>query len=112
MNDDDELDLAAAPGAEPERQPSAPRGRRGGVAGSVLAGALLGLRDALEGKPKEDIVIQVDADGDPPNFDVTGVHGDLDDGAQMAGPPLDDLKARAASTRRTRRVRPRRRPSR
>ncbi len=104
MKDDDELDLAA-PGAEPEHQPPQPRGRRGGVAGSVLAGALLGLRDALEGRPKEDIVIQVDADGEPPDIDVTGVEGDLDAGRRMTGPPLDDLKSRAASSRRARRSR-------
>ena len=111
MNDNDELDLAAAPGGAgtPAAGASRTEGRRGGL-GARRSAPRAARR--LEGKPKEDIVIQVDADGEPPDIDVTGVHGDLDDGARMAGPPLDDLKARAASTRRARRVRPRRRPSR
>jgi hypothetical protein len=63
---------------------------------------MFGLRDALQGKPKEDIVIQVDADGDPPDIDLAGLDDPLDDGGRMTGPPLDDLKARAAATRRRR----------
>jgi hypothetical protein len=103
--DADELDLAGAPAAEPEPPSPAPRRGRGGVSGSVLAAAMLGLRDALEGKPKEDIVIQVDADGDPPDIDVSGLDDPLDDGARMTGPPLDTLKGEAAATRRRRKRR-------
>ena len=79
---------------------------RGGLAGSALAAAMFGLRDVLQDKPKEDIVIQVDADGDPPDIDLAGLDDPLDDGARMTGPALDDLKARAAETRR-RRAKPR-----
>jgi hypothetical protein len=101
--DDGELDLAGAPATEPEPAGPSPRRGRGGVSGSVLAAAMLGLRDALEGKPKEDIVIQVDADGDPPDIDISGLDDPLDDGARMTGPPLDTLKEQAAATRRERR---------
>jgi hypothetical protein len=101
---DDELDLAAAPAAEPTR-PEPPRRGRGGIAGSMLAGAMLGLRDALEGKAKEDIVIQVDADGEPPDIDLTGLDDAFDEESRMSGPPLDELKARAEASRRRRRRR-------
>jgi hypothetical protein len=102
---DENLDLAGAPAAEAEPAPPSPRRGRGGVSGSVLAAAMLGLRDALEGKPKEDIVIQVDAAGDPPDIDLTGLDDPLDAGARMTGPPLDTLKERAAASRRERRKR-------
>jgi hypothetical protein len=101
--DSGELELAAAPAAEPEPVRPPRRGRGGGLAGSALAGAMLGLRDAFLGKPQEDIVIQVDADGEPPDVDLRGLDDPLDDGARMTGPPLDDLKARAAAARRPRR---------
>ena len=111
-----------APDADPpgDGAPATPRPERrargGGLAGSVLAGALLGLRDALEGKPKEDIVIQVDADGEPPDIDRTGLDDEFHPGGRLSGPPLDELKARAEATRtpagaHTRRT-PRRRPER
>lgn len=103
---DDELELAAAAASEPEPPPPPPPRGRGGLAGSALAAAMFGLRDVLQDKPKEDIVIQVDADGDPPDIDLAGLDDPLDDGARMTGPALDDLKARAAETRR-RRAKPR-----
>jgi hypothetical protein len=96
---DEELELAAAPGVESEPLPDSRRGRSSGIAGSMLAGALLGLRDALEGPKKEQIVVQVDAAGDPPDIDVSGLDDPLDDGHHMHAPPLDDLKARGAATR-------------
>jgi hypothetical protein len=79
-------------GAEPDRRELKPR--RG--TSSVLAAAMLGLRDALEGPKKETIVIQVDAAGDPPNIDLDGLDEELSDEHRMSGPPLDDIKGGAA----------------
>jgi hypothetical protein len=62
--------------------------RRGGVAGAALAGAMLGLRDALEGKPKEEIPIEVEASGEPHDVDRDGVHVEVD-GMDVAAPALE-----------------------
>ena len=62
------------------------------------------LREVLEGPKKEEIVIQVDASGEPPDIDRRGLEAELDDGRMAVGPPLDDLKNKAQATRRSRRV--------
>ena len=79
----------AADGPDDERRAAAEAGRRrGGVAGAALAGAMLGLRDALEGKPKEEIPIEVEASGEPHDVDRDGVHVEVD-GVDVAAPALE-----------------------
>ena len=87
-------------------EPVAPRPRRASSArGSVLGAAMLGLRDVLEGPKKELIVIQAEVPGDPPDIDRLGLTAELEDGSLAVGPPLDELKDKAAATRRSSRVR-------
>ena len=66
---------------------------------------MLGLRDLLEGPPKETIVIQAEAPGEPPDVDKIGLKADLDDGRRAVAPPLEDLKDQAAKSRRNTRKR-------
>jgi len=91
---------------EPVEDPPAPpaRPRRSTVRGGVLGAAMLGLREVLEGPKKEQIVIQAEAPGEPPDIDRRGLEAELDDGRMAVGPPLDDLKDKAKATRRSRRV--------
>jgi hypothetical protein len=102
--DPDEPDPLLADLPETPTPPSRPRRGTSGV----LAAAMLGLRDALEGPKKETIVVQVDAAGDPPNIDVDGLDEHLGDAHRVSGPPLDDIKergpARAPARRRRRRL--------
>jgi hypothetical protein len=96
--------------AEPP-QPIQPIRRRSSTAsGSILAAAMLGLRDVLEGPKKEKIVIQAEVPGEPPDIDKLGLQAELEDGSLAVGPPLDALKDQAAATRRSPRSRRRRRP--
>jgi hypothetical protein len=91
---------------EPDADPPVPpaRPRRASVRGGVLGAAMLGLREVLEGPKKEQIVIQTDAPGEPPDIDRRGLEAELDDGRLAVGPPLDDLKDKARATRRSRRL--------
>ena len=66
---------------------------------------MLGLREVLEGPQKERIVIQAEVPGEPPDIDRLGLKAELDDGSLAVGPPLDELKDRAAATRRSSRLR-------
>ena len=66
---------------------------------------MLGLREVLEGPRKERIVIQAEVPGEPPDIDRLGLKAELDDGSLAVGPPLDELKDRAAATRRSSRLR-------
>jgi hypothetical protein len=64
--------------------------RKGGVLGAAAAGAMIGLRDIYEGPPKEDdIVIEIEASGDPTDIDVDGIVGRVDDVDFWAPPPGD-----------------------
>jgi hypothetical protein len=81
--------------------PPAARPRRRSIASNgVLAAAMLGLRDALEGPKEELIVIQAEVPGEPPDIDRKGLHTELEDGSLAVGPPLDELKDQAAAARR------------
>lgn len=80
--------------------PAPPPRRRSIASNSVLAAAMLGLRDALEGPKEELIVIQAEVPGEPPDIDRKGLHTELDDGSLAVGPPLDELKDQAAAARR------------
>jgi hypothetical protein len=55
---------AEAPGGEQPGAPLRPRIARS-AGGQLLAAAMLGLRDALEGRPREEVPIVVDAPGEP-----------------------------------------------
>ncbi|HUY23531.1 MAG TPA: hypothetical protein VMV22_14460 [Acidimicrobiales bacterium] len=44
----------------------------------VLGAAMLGLRDAIYGRPDDEVVIVADAGGDPPGDDLHEVHLDLE----------------------------------
>jgi hypothetical protein len=46
--------------------------------GSVLGAAMLGLRDAIYGKPKDEVAIVQEAAGDPPNDDLHDIRLDPD----------------------------------
>jgi hypothetical protein len=64
--------------------------RKGGVLGAAAAGAMIGLRDIYEGPPKEDdIVIEIEAAGEPGNIDLDGIVGTVDDVDYWAPPPRD-----------------------
>lgn len=80
--------------------PTPPTRRRSIASSSVLAAAMLGLRDALEGPKEELIVIQAEVPGEPPDIDRNGLHTELEDGSLAVGPPLDQLKDQAAAARR------------
>ena len=80
--------------------PARPPHRRSIASNSVLAAAMLGLRDALEGPKEELIVIQAEVPGEPPDIDRKGLHAELEDGSLAVGPPLDELKDQAAAARR------------
>jgi hypothetical protein len=62
--------------------------RKGGAAGAALAGAMLAMRDLLEGPVKEEIPIEVESSSEPHDVDRDGVEvqvGDVD----VASPPLE-----------------------
>jgi len=93
--------LEQGPPFDDEPPPPSPAPRRRSVAsGSILAAAMLGLRDALEGPKEELIVIQAEVPGEPPDIDRKGLHTELEDGSVAVGPPLDELKHQAESARR------------
>jgi hypothetical protein len=94
-------ELEQGPPFEDDRAPSPTPSRRRSIAGgSILAAAMLGLRDALEGPKEELIVIQAEVPGEPPDIDRKGLHAELEDGSLALGPPLDELKDQAAAARR------------
>ena len=83
--------------------PRVPPKRHKGGGGVMLGAAMLGLRDVLYGRPKEDTAIEIEASGDPPNVDLDGMDMEIDENRRAVGPPLDDIKARAVQNRRSRR---------
>ena len=93
MTDDEILARRAADDERAARQRIAmiEAGRRkGGVLGAAAAGAMIGLRDIYEGPPEEDdIVIEIEASGEPSDIDVDGIVGRVDDVDFWAPPPLD-----------------------
>jgi hypothetical protein len=97
VNDRPDEEGSPPPDAVPRRRASSARG-------GVLGAAMLGLRDVLEGPKKEQIVIQAEAPGEPPDIDRRGFEAPLEDGSLAVGPPLDDLKDKAKATRRSRRL--------
>lgn len=77
--------------------------RRYGVAGAMLAGAMVALRDLLE-KPKDDQAVVVDAPSEPTDMDHDGITVDVAPGLTAHSParlrPPADPEAARAWTRR------------
>jgi hypothetical protein len=64
--------------------------RKGGLLGAAMAGAMIGLRDVYEGPPKQDdIVVEIEASGEPGDIDIDGISGTVDDVEFWAPPPGD-----------------------
>ena len=101
MSDQPDDELSSPPDEDEAAPPRRPSSLRGGVLGA----AMLGLREILEGPKKEQIVIQAEAPGEPPDIDRRGFEAPLEDGSLAVGPPLDDLKDKAHATRRSHRLR-------
>jgi hypothetical protein len=74
---------------------------KGGGGGAILAGAMIGLRDALEGPKKEQIAIVVDAPTEPIDLDEHGIQVNIED-TQLSAPALPPLPERMAKPRRRR----------
>jgi hypothetical protein len=98
-------ELESGPPFDDDAPPPAPRPRPSVARGGMLAAAMFGLRDVLEGPKKEVVVVQVEAPGEPPDIDHTGLRAELEDGSVATGPPLDELKSTAGASRRTSRAR-------
>jgi hypothetical protein len=74
---------------------------KGGGGGAILAGAMIGLRDALEGPKKEQIAIVVDAPTEPIDLDEHGIQVNIED-TQLSAPALPPLPERMSKPRRRR----------
>ena len=66
---------------------------KGGSGGAMLAGAMLGMRDVLEGPKKEQIAIVVDAPTEPIDVDEEGIRIDFED-TSVAAPALPPMATR------------------
>jgi hypothetical protein len=64
--------------------------RKGGLAGAAMAGAMLAVSDIIEGPPKEDAAVTVEASSDPHDLEKDGF-GATVDGVDVEAPPLERL---------------------
>jgi hypothetical protein len=64
--------------------------RKGGLAGAAMAGAMLAVSDIIEGPPKEDAPVTVEASSDPHDLEKDGF-GATVDGVDVEAPPLERL---------------------
>jgi hypothetical protein len=62
--------------------------RKGGLAGAAMAGAMLAVSDIIEGPPKEDAPVTVEASSDPHDLEKDGF-GATVDGVDVEAPPLE-----------------------
>ncbi len=62
--------------------------RKGGVAGAAMAGAMLAMRDVIEGPKKDDAPVTVEASGDPHDLERDGF-GLSVDGVDVSAPALE-----------------------
>ena len=94
--DDDAADDDAALAAYEERLAAqrlwaiAAGRRKGGLAGAAMAGAMLAVSDIIEGPPKEDAPVTVEASSDPHDLEKDGF-GATVDGVDVEAPPLERL---------------------
>jgi len=70
------LEATDLPGASGQDDSGHPRHRRQGRAASALGAAMLGLHEVIYGPSRDEIVIVVDAGGEPPGDDLPEVHLD------------------------------------
>jgi hypothetical protein len=76
--------------------------RKGGAAGAAMAGAMLVVSEIVEGPPKDDAPVTVEASSDPHDLERDGVDvtvGEVD----VAVPPLERLEPVVDRARRGRR---------
>jgi hypothetical protein len=62
--------------------------RKGGAAGAAMAGAMLAIRDVIEGPKKDDAPVTVEASGDPHDLERDGF-GLSVDGVDVSAPALE-----------------------
>ena len=80
--------------------------KRTGRPGQMLGAAMLGLGEILQPKPKQEIPVQFETPGEPPDIDRKGLDEVFDStGRRLQGPPLDAIKARATKPQRRKRRR-------
>jgi hypothetical protein len=96
MLDDDPFEDDAALAAYEERLAvqrvsaiSAGR-RKAGLAGAAMAGAMFAISEIIEGPPKEDAPVTVEASSDPHDLEKEGF-GATVDGVDVEAPPLERL---------------------
>lgn len=68
--------LEATDSPEDRARYAARADRRPRQRGGMLGAAMLGLRDAIYGRPDDEVVVVVDGSGDPPDDDHPEVHLD------------------------------------
>lgn len=61
--------------------------QRHGVAGALLAGAMVGLQQVLDPRTREQLAVVVEAPGEPGDIDRTGITVASDDGLVVHTPP-------------------------
>ncbi len=64
--------------------------RKGGVAGAAMAGAMLAVNEIVEGPPKDDAPVTVEASSDPHDLDTDGFEATVGE-TDVAAPPLEPL---------------------
>jgi hypothetical protein len=96
---DDEFLVAYADRLAEQRASAIAAGRRkAGVAGAAMAGAMLAVRDVVEGPKKDDAPVTVEASGDPLDLERDGFGMNVA-GVEVSAPPLE---RRAPVTRKRR----------
>ncbi|MEY4373546.1 MAG: hypothetical protein RL219_2315 [Actinomycetota bacterium] len=80
--------------------------KRASRPGQMLGAAMLGLGEILQPKPKQEIPVQFETPGEPPDIDRKGLDEVFGaEGKRLSGPPLDTIKSRAALVKRIKRRR-------
>ena len=64
--------------------------RKAGLAGAAMAGAMFAIAEIIEGPPKEDVSVTVEASSDPHDLEKEGF-GATVDGVDVEAPPLERL---------------------
>lgn len=72
------LEATDAADADPDMRPPRLARWRDRPGSSVLGAAMLGLRDAIYGRPDDEVVVVGETSGDPPDDDLPVVHLDPD----------------------------------
>jgi hypothetical protein len=99
VSDDDPLPILGAP--EDAAQIARRVRQRSGLGAGALAAALMGMRDVLEGPPKEPAPVVVASPTDPTDIDTEGMHVDMGELA-VASPALPPPAATVKRRRRRR----------